>query len=111
MSVLFLNSEVDNFIIISIVFVSVIMFFLNLSKNKLSLRKPDIASFLENEVEDHLNAYTFSFENNILDIKTFGFKAKFTSVFLSLLLIVVPLYEFVETLRPIEIFYGFSCLP
>jgi len=106
-----LNSDIDNFIIYSIVGTTALMFVVKWAKNKLESRKPLISSFLENEIEDHLDAYTFNFQNNISDIKMFSFKAKLTSIFLSILLVIVPFYELVETLRPTEFFYWFSCLP
>lgn len=111
MEILLLNSDVDNFIITLIVGVTALIFILKWAKDKLESRKPLLTKFLDEEIDGQLDNYTLSFENNELNVKTFGFKAKLISILISLIIIAVPLYEVIETLRPQMFLYFWTCFP
>lgn len=111
MKTFILNSDVDNFIITCIVMATAMMFVLKWVKEKLESRKPLLEKFLDKEIEDQLDNYTFNFENKTPVEKTLDFKTKLISVLISLVIVVVPLYEVIETLKPGVFYYGWSCFP
>lgn len=60
--------------------------------------------------------YGFDFQNSEIDsdtlkVKKVSFFTKTILFLFALVIMLVPFYEFVETLRPQEIVYGWSCFP
>jgi hypothetical protein len=111
MKILIINSDFDNFIITTIVAVTVLLFLIKWLKQKFESSKFKVHLFMDDDLKSQISNYTFSFEDNITDAKTHSIKMKITSIFMSLVVIVVPLYEVIETINPYAYIYYFrySC--
>ena len=109
MKIVVLNSDLDNFIITCIVMTTALIFVLKWIKDKFEARKPLLAKFLDEEIEGQLDNYTFNFENATFQEKSFDLKTKITVVLMSAIVIIMPLYQMIETLRPPRYFETFSC--
>lgn len=111
MKIILLNSSVDDFIITLIVGTTAFMFLMKWVIHRLKTKKYNLPSLLSDEVENRFNNYTLNFEDNTLDNKPFELKTKLIAVLVSLVIIIMPLYELIETLRPQAFYYGWSCFP
>ncbi len=109
MTIILLNSSVDNFIINLIVGSTAAMFIFKWVKHRLKTKNYNLPSLFSDEVENRFNNYTFNFENNSLKTKPFQLKTKLIAVVMSLIIVIMPLYELIETLRPQAFYYGWSC--
>ncbi|MFP4845166.1 hypothetical protein [Winogradskyella sp. PE311] len=111
MIILIVNSDLDNSIITCFVAVIASMFLIKGLKQKLKSIKFSIHSFQNDDLKNHISNYALNFENNIVVIKSFGIKTKFTAILVTLIIIVFPLYEFIETLKPQSFIADWSCFP
>ncbi|WP_299114354.1 hypothetical protein [uncultured Winogradskyella sp.] len=110
MKILLLNSDVDNFTITFIVVITALPFIFKWAWLRLKSKTGNITFFLYDEVEYRFDNYTFNFKNGNSKVEAFGIKTKIIAAFISSIMVVTPLYEFIETLRPQIEFWGFTCL-
>ncbi|WP_299119878.1 hypothetical protein [uncultured Winogradskyella sp.] len=111
MNIVLLYSDLDNFIVICIAGTTALMFLLNWFKDNLKSRTSSTDSIQDDNFKQRLDNYTLNFESHEFAVKPFGAKAKITSLLISLIIVVIPLHEFIEILRPKELFLGWTCLP
>ena len=109
MIILVINSDVDNFIINTIVLVTAIMFYLVWVRNKIKSMKNSKSLILTNNFKPNLNNYTFNFDKILIDNKVYNLKTKVASMIIAVIIIVIPLYDLIETLKPQEMFPVWSC--
>jgi hypothetical protein len=110
MSIVVLNSDVDNFIVTSIVLTTAILFLLKWGFDKLKSQKASTV-FEYNEIKYQLNNYIFNFEDHHYNTKSFGITTKWIAVVVSIIIAVTPLYKLIETLEPKVLFQFYSCFP
>ena len=106
---LILISDLDDFIITAFVGIVAAIFLMYWVIIKLKSMKSINTPIFSTELEDQLDNYTFNFENTIASKKTFSVNTKIIACLVSFMIVVLPLYEMIETLRPIEMVYRFSC--
>jgi hypothetical protein len=111
MTIILLNSSIDNFIINLIVGSTAVMFLFKWAKNKLKTKNCKPSSLMSDEIENRFDNYTFKFENNNLTTKPFELRTRSIAIVMSLIIVIMPLYELIETLRPQAYYYGWNCLP
>ena len=107
-----LNSDLDGQIVwYFIAIISSILVLNWIYKTLKSLDGPTetIGLYLEEELV--AENYTLNFNNDIHQVKKLSVVSKTVLVSLSVLIIMTPLYEFIETLRPTEYVYQWSCFP
>ena len=109
MIIIVINSDVDNFIINTIVLVTAIMFYLGWVRNKIKSVKNSKSLILTNNFKPNLNNYTFNFDIILIDNKVYNLKTKVASMIIAVVIIVIPLYDLIETLKPQEMFPVWSC--
>lgn len=112
MNIVLLYSDLDNFIVTCIVGTTALMFFLSWVKEKFKSMKSSIDLFQDDNMEQNLDSYTLSFENNEFADKQFGTKTKITSILVSIIIVAIPFHELIETLRPQEFYFSeWTCFP
>ncbi|WP_296382229.1 hypothetical protein [Winogradskyella sp.] len=112
MKVIVFYSDLDDFIVTCIVAITAIVFLFSWAKNKLKFQKGNSNYLFENEeIETDLSHYSLNFESITVESRTIGFRSKVVLFMLALVIVIMPLYEFVETLRPASFYFGYSCFP
>lgn len=103
MKIIVLNSDVDVFIITNIVVITVVIILAKLKYQK----KESVHSFDHDEADIDLSHYMLNFDVIPVDPKTVSFTSKLVLFTLALAIIFIPLYEFIITLTPEVVYYGF----
>ena len=111
-SIIGLISDLDDAIISGIVGFVALIGLLKWMVEKLKTQKTPLHTLQNDAVRTQLNNYTFNFEAAELSSKPFGMRTKIISAVLAFVIILMPLYEIIETLQPREAisFWG-MCLP
>ena len=66
---------------------------------------------IDSNSEFELDNYTLNFNTEMPLVKTTSLVSKITLSVVSLIVVITPFYEFVETLRPREYYVPFTCFP
>jgi hypothetical protein len=107
-----LYSDIDNLIVIYFVAGVGVFFLMRWFIDELKYNKNDsVLKPREFNHEVYLDNYTFNFNKEITLVKKTSLLSKIILFSLSMVIAVLPLYEFIETLRPVkyELLY-WSCI-
>jgi uncharacterized ion transporter superfamily protein YfcC len=110
MKVMSLYSDVDYFILAVIAIITAVIFLNWLGKKIKSQKKRSINLSEDDDFQIDLSHYALSFESVTVAPKTIGLGSKLVLFMFALVIVVIPLSEFVGTLKPQWVFEGFSCL-
>lgn len=111
MKILAFNSNLDNAIVMFFVIATATFFILKWIRQRLVSMRFKIHSFQNENLTKQISNYIFNFENSQTDIKPYSVTLKLVSIFLSVIIITVPLYEVITTINPyITMYIGFTCL-
>ncbi|MBU2927635.1 hypothetical protein [Winogradskyella psychrotolerans] len=114
MKIITLYSDVDEFIITAIVGLTALMFIVNWVSVRLKeQRKKSLLNFKNSQDDNSINVneYALNFKHDIVAGKSIGIISKLILVVFAIVIVIMPLHEFVVTLRPVSFFYVWTCFP